>query len=391
MRLTCPNCDAQYEVSDSVIPLHGRDVQCSNCGQTWFQTHPAAELEPADDDDEDEPVAADDGLADVAAGSWVEPETAGDAPKAEFAPEAEPEPETASGPETSAMPVVPEIAAEALHNSFIAPAGPSDGPALVTEPGPAMVTEPVSRPADRFDDDDFAEPAKPELAPADPAIATAAAVAAAEPRRRSLDEAVLSVLREEAERETRARRAAGGLETQTDLNLSQQGGGTSPAPAVDPLPKLRVQSLTESHPGDAAMISTRRPVEDLSTPFEPEPAEATTGGARQSRRDLLPDIEEINSSLQGDGGKGRAAAAMAEPVQRPARRSGFRTGFLLMLVLAALVMGLYAASPALGTRFPAAVPALTVLVTTVDKGRIAVDSLMQATLDRLKGDEKPVQ
>ncbi len=38
MRLTCPNCSAQYEVPDEVIPEGGRDVQCSNCEQTWFQT-----------------------------------------------------------------------------------------------------------------------------------------------------------------------------------------------------------------------------------------------------------------------------------------------------------------------------------------------------------------
>ena len=40
MRLICPNCDAQYEVPDDVMPASGRDVQCSNCGQTWFQHHP---------------------------------------------------------------------------------------------------------------------------------------------------------------------------------------------------------------------------------------------------------------------------------------------------------------------------------------------------------------
>ncbi len=37
MRLTCPNCSAQYEVPSEVIPSEGRDVQCSNCGDTWFQ------------------------------------------------------------------------------------------------------------------------------------------------------------------------------------------------------------------------------------------------------------------------------------------------------------------------------------------------------------------
>ena len=39
MRLTCPSCGAQYEVPDDVIPEEGRDVQCSNCGNTWFQAH----------------------------------------------------------------------------------------------------------------------------------------------------------------------------------------------------------------------------------------------------------------------------------------------------------------------------------------------------------------
>lgn len=40
MRLTCPNCDAQYEVPADVIPTAGRDVQCSNCGKSWYQYHP---------------------------------------------------------------------------------------------------------------------------------------------------------------------------------------------------------------------------------------------------------------------------------------------------------------------------------------------------------------
>ncbi|CAD0184091.1 family finger-like domain protein [Ruegeria sp. THAF57] len=51
MRLTCPNCGAQYEVPDEVIPAEGRDVQCSNCEKTWFQSkdpEPAATPEPAE-------------------------------------------------------------------------------------------------------------------------------------------------------------------------------------------------------------------------------------------------------------------------------------------------------------------------------------------------------
>ncbi len=41
MRLICPNCAAQYEVPEEVIPEEGRDVQCSACGDTWFQLHPS--------------------------------------------------------------------------------------------------------------------------------------------------------------------------------------------------------------------------------------------------------------------------------------------------------------------------------------------------------------
>lgn len=43
MRLICPNCSVQYEVPSDVIPAEGRDVQCSNCQETWFQTHPGTE------------------------------------------------------------------------------------------------------------------------------------------------------------------------------------------------------------------------------------------------------------------------------------------------------------------------------------------------------------
>ena len=52
MRLLCPNCGAQYEVPEDHIPRkYGRDVQCSACNHTWFQTHPAQDLNPSPQDD----------------------------------------------------------------------------------------------------------------------------------------------------------------------------------------------------------------------------------------------------------------------------------------------------------------------------------------------------
>ena len=44
MRLTCPNCDAIYEVPAEAVPPEGRDVQCTNCGHSWFQEHPEGAL-----------------------------------------------------------------------------------------------------------------------------------------------------------------------------------------------------------------------------------------------------------------------------------------------------------------------------------------------------------
>ncbi|MEP3345815.1 MAG: zinc-ribbon domain-containing protein [Litoreibacter sp.] len=50
MRLVCPNCDAEYEVDDGLVPAEGRDVQCSNCTTTWFQPGAGSEVDaPAPD------------------------------------------------------------------------------------------------------------------------------------------------------------------------------------------------------------------------------------------------------------------------------------------------------------------------------------------------------
>jgi predicted Zn finger-like uncharacterized protein len=37
MRITCPNCLAQYEIDADLLPADGREVQCSACDHIWFQ------------------------------------------------------------------------------------------------------------------------------------------------------------------------------------------------------------------------------------------------------------------------------------------------------------------------------------------------------------------
>ncbi|SLN21768.1 zinc-ribbon domain-containing protein [Roseisalinus antarcticus] len=101
MRLICPNCAAQYEVPDDVIPDAGRDVQCSNCGQTWFEYRgQTAEPEP-------EPIAA------PAAADPVEDATGEEASEAETAPPRTSESEVAAAPRRRSLdPAVADVLRE---------------------------------------------------------------------------------------------------------------------------------------------------------------------------------------------------------------------------------------------------------------------------------------
>ncbi|WP_444430235.1 zinc-ribbon domain-containing protein [Rhodobacter capsulatus] len=137
MRLICPRCGAQYEVDDVVIPAAGRDVQCSGCGQTWFQPSRAmldaaagdASLSGAPQDPDAAPeiaadqITADQIVADPEPEAWPEPRPE-DWPEVDPAPEpAEPEP---AGPED-------EAEAPALEGlDWAVPQGPSE-----PEPEPA--------------------------------------------------------------------------------------------------------------------------------------------------------------------------------------------------------------------------------------------------------------
>lgn len=67
MRLICPNCGAQYAVADDVIPPAGRDVQCSNCAHTWFETPGASENDGAPTRRSERPAPSNTGGGDTVA------------------------------------------------------------------------------------------------------------------------------------------------------------------------------------------------------------------------------------------------------------------------------------------------------------------------------------
>lgn len=43
MRLSCPNCGAEYDIPDGMIPAAGRHVQCTSCHTRWFAKAPVTE------------------------------------------------------------------------------------------------------------------------------------------------------------------------------------------------------------------------------------------------------------------------------------------------------------------------------------------------------------
>ncbi|MBD3788613.1 MAG: zinc-ribbon domain-containing protein, partial [Sphingomonadales bacterium] len=126
MRLVCPNCAAQYEVDESVIPEMGRDVQCSNCGQMWFQPGKAAMAE-----------------AEAPAAATPEPDGWDIAEGLEHSP-AEPAPEPAHEP-------APEPAAEDIAAPVAEPpgmTGPVAAPQTVETPEPSAAPAAEPEPAE---------------------------------------------------------------------------------------------------------------------------------------------------------------------------------------------------------------------------------------------------
>lgn len=184
--------------------------------------------------------------------------------------------------------------------------------------------------------------------------------------RRTLDDAVRNVLREEAERETRARQAEGGaIESQPDLGLAASAGGTAVitgASGSAPLPDRGVRAG-----GDASDFD-----EDALV-------------SRAARRELLPDIEEINSTLRATSERGNEAAAFDAPETLARRRSGFRMGFSTAILLAVVLLGIYVLAPTLTRTVPALEPALSSYVGAVDSGREWLDLQMRSLTESLQG------
>lgn len=287
MRLICPNCGAQYEVGADVIPDDGRDVQCSNCGQTWFENP-------------DAPSAAAEEQGFVETPSRM---TQG------------------AGPSSATMPDADVTVSDAPVSDVAMPD--------VTESD-------VAAPAD---------PVPPANQPP--------------PVRKQLDPSIADILREEAAREEAARKrdATGGLEQQGDLGLTEPAPPPPPARKVDPVSegRKRVDRL-QGRPGAATATA------------------ATTG----SRKELFPDIEEINSTLRSSADRDNLPLLPAEQADQ-SRRSGWR-GFLATIALIVVLGVIYGYADSITAAVPALADPLASYVAAVDSGRLWLDAQVQALL-----------
>ncbi|MBY6003451.1 zinc-ribbon domain-containing protein [Salipiger bermudensis] len=328
MRLICPNCGAQYEVPTNVIPEGGRDVQCSNCGHTWFQAHPDDDAELAQE--LGRPVAEDDWQPgpEAAPAATVEPDDEDDAFDAE--------PESVPFEEDS-----PEDAAE---------------PEPETDPAPEPEPVPRARP------------------------------------RRELDPSVAEVLRQEAEREARRRASEGGsLETQTELGLTEPQLSDEDAlrrsqEARERMARMRGDDVPEEVV-ESAETAAATPAPEPRARVTPEVAAAAA--AASSRRELLPDIEEINQTLRASSERRsmetpQGRAAVEEEDEEESR--GFSRGFRLVIALAIVAVALYLLAPMIADLVPGSTPLLDAYVGQIDTARLWLDGQVGALMQQFGGE-----
>ncbi len=210
---------------------------------------------------------------------------------------------------------------------------------------------------------------------------------------RKVDEAVLSVLREEAEREARARRAdAAALETQPDLGAALQPqaaprrtvprGATIGEPVQGVRPRRAVKPGTPGRRGAA----TEAPGDDGGLGDGDADGLGRPGSDARSNR--LPDIEEINSTLRGSAERDDAESLPPDGVaEARTQRRGFRLGLGVVVGLGVLALLLYALAGTIAAAVPALAPAMESYAAAMDGLRFwlstRTEAAMRAVLDRI--------
>jgi predicted Zn finger-like uncharacterized protein len=360
MRLICPNCGAQYEVADDVITASGRDVQCSNCGHTWFE-EPGASL-------------------------MLE---------AEAPPPAPMDPRTVR-PRSAPKPIARPAAVPARD---LPPVGSAPAPPEADQSAPTTTdARPDLADLEAAPDDTDDEPATF----ADVPVASPGPPGGLRMPKRTISAQIADILRQEAAREEAARRAEAqsGLEMQGELALrdtSHEDRSKADAALQEMLRRNAQDEKTAAAANSAPVVdpttaavasfvaaSAMEPPEPVSSLPQPAPVAAP---AAPHRRDLLPDIEEINSTLRSAADRGPTAAAAQSTAETASRSRGFRYGFSLILLIAAALAMVYIYTPRIVVAVPAAAPILEPYAEAVDSGRLWLDLELQDLLKMIAPDE----
>jgi hypothetical protein len=235
--------------------------------------------------------------------------------------EPEPQPDT-----PTEMP--PDLAAEPAVEEALAPAAEPEVEAV--PPAPADATPDAAAEA-------------PEAAEAE-ADSDREADAEAARAPYAVDESVLAILREEAEREAAARRA------------------DARPPEAQPDPGIAIVAA-------AAAVAAPIAAEDKPS----------------ARRDLLPDVEEINSTLRPSEMPAEDDPALQDMPPPQERSGGFRSGFLIVMTVAMIGAAVYMSAPSLSRMVPALAGPLDGYVGMINGLRLELDGLMRSATVALGG------
>ena len=422
MRITCPNCQAQYDIDPAMIPAEGRDVQCSSCAHTWLELGPHAPQESVPETGEAEPTqdamanlndtekttetpAPEDG-ADHESGEIIDEDGAGldraeenteepdggsdpadklreaiDRPKSE-APSPDPEPEDfisdmraavadPDGAAETSADVQPEAAEEVIAaaedtgeetQSDDLSAAEDDAQDAETE-GDAAPDEETRETGDSVDDITSEDGAPDASAPE--AVAAAEDMAAAEAEAPALDDDVADILREEAEREVTQRRSEDppALEAQAELGLGEE----PPSEVLrERLDRMRGDGVPQTTVAQTLAAATATPLDG-------------------PRRERLPDIEEIKTTLRpGDMSVDDMPPIGPREMNR-IRQAGFRRGFATFVLAAGVLVAAYVFAPQIIDLIPGSEPMMMSYVDTANSVRDGIDRMMARAITGLNG------
>lgn len=197
--------------------------------------------------------------------------------------------------------------------------------------------------------------------------------------RRAIDDDMAELFREEREFEARARESET-IETQTEFGLQ---------PPSEDEEERRVRQARERMArmrGQDATTAPAPPPQDTQDPQPDQQAaqEAASAAAQGSRRDLLPDVEELNQTLRSPQAPAHVPQTEEErDLMDPPRQGGFGKGFFLVVVLAGAACAAYLLHAQIAQYLPALGPALDSYVSTINDLRSQLDAQVQTLLKSL--------